>query len=103
MADFITAARISQVPLNGALEVQLAGRKIVICELEGKFFALDAVCPHKGGPLGACPPENGVLFCPLHGWGFDVRSGACLTRPDKWAESFPVRVVGDEIQIRLES
>lgn len=101
MQSFITVAKCSDVPTNGVLQLEVAGRKVVLCEMDGDYFALEAVCPHKGGPLGACPPEHGSLFCPLHGWEFDVRTGACKTRPDKFAKCYPVRVAGDEIQIAV--
>ena len=101
MQTFVTAASTTQVPANRALQVQVAGRKIVLCELGGEYFALDAECPHRGGPLGACPPENGSLFCPMHGWEFDTRTGTCPTRPDRPPTTYPVRVVGGEIQVAL--
>ena len=101
MERWITAAKVSEVPPAGVLLRHVAGEGIVLCEMDGQFFALNATCPHKGGPLGLCPPENGALFCPMHGWEFEVRTGECRTRPDKPAKCYPVRVVGDEIQVAL--
>ena len=101
MENFVKAARVADVPKGGARHLFIEGRGIVLCELEGEYFALDAMCPHKGGPLGACPPENGSLFCPMHGWEFDIRTGACKTRPDRPATCYPVRVVGEEIEVSI--
>jgi nitrite reductase/ring-hydroxylating ferredoxin subunit len=37
--------------------------------------------------LSELPPTKGVLvICPLHGWEFDMRTGACMTVP---GESVP--------------
>ena len=101
MDSFITAALTSQVPPGGSFQVTLAGDRIVICELNGEYFALNATCPHRGGPLGICPPENGALICPMHGWKFDIRTGICAERPDRPATTYAVRVVDGEIQLKL--
>ena len=101
MDDYVTVARVGDVPAGGATQVDVGGRKVVLCEMEGEFFAVDAECPHRGGPLGVCPPENGKLICPMHGWEFEIRSGVCPTRPDRPAKVYPVRVVEGEIQVRL--
>ncbi len=102
MDNYLTVAKTADLPASGALEVSVAGRKLVLCELEGEYFAIDAECPHRGGPLGACPPENGHLVCPMHGWQFDIRTGTCPTRPDRPARTYPTRVVHGQIQVLLE-
>jgi nitrite reductase/ring-hydroxylating ferredoxin subunit len=57
------------------------GLSLAIGRVAGELFCVDSACPHAGGPL--CDGElNGHrLECPLHGWGFDVRSGACDVQP----------------------
>lgn len=99
--EFVTAASTSQLPANGVLQVTVHGQPILLCESEGRYVALSAICPHRGGPLGACPPENGRLFCPMHGWEFEVQTGACVNRPDRPATRYAVRVVGEDIQIQV--
>jgi len=41
-------------------------------------LAVSTVCPHFGGPL-EISGEN-ELFCPWHGWKFDMSSGTCKNR-----------------------
>jgi nitrite reductase/ring-hydroxylating ferredoxin subunit len=41
------------------------------------------------------------VVCPLHGWQFDLKTGACLGKPDRPAKCFPVRVVDGQIQVQL--
>jgi len=45
---------------------------------EGEYRLLLAICPHAGGEIR---PMNDVLFCPLHFWTFDSRTGACMNVP----------------------
>jgi nitrite reductase (NADH) small subunit len=44
----------------------------------GRVFAVEGVCPHKGGPLadGMLVGDDTVV-CPLHTFRFDGTTGAC--------------------------
>ena len=48
--------------------------------------AIGNECPHQGGSLSDGFVEGDIVVCPLHGWEFDLRSGACMTVP---GESVP--------------
>ena len=82
--------------------VHAQGRTFALWNLDGNFYCVDDECPHRGGPLGAGTLEHGEVFCPLHAWGFDVRTGACSTRPDRPVRTYPVRVVDGQVLICLE-
>ncbi|XP_074491762.1 Rieske domain-containing protein [Sebastes fasciatus] len=57
------------------------GRDSDVClfYVKGEFFAMDARCAHKGGPLceGDIEEADGVLqvFCPWHDYDFNLRTG----------------------------
>ena len=55
-----------------------------------EIFAIGNECAHTGGNLCDGPVEGDIVTCPLHGWEFDLRSGACMTVP---GESVPRYVV----------
>ena len=57
------------------LEVRLGGRGFRIVELAGELVVHATQCPHRLGPLGDSPIEDGCLRCPWHGYRFDVRTG----------------------------
>ena len=38
--------------------------------------AIDAVCPHKGGPLGDGLADERVVVCPPNGYTFDMCIGS---------------------------
>jgi nitrite reductase (NADH) small subunit len=72
------ACRVDDVPLGEGRALTLDGRRIAIFRTAGGWYALDAVCPHRGGPL-----EDGIVcdravICPLHDRRFDLASGAPL-------------------------
>jgi len=99
--EYVTVARLADFENRYALRVTLAGRHIALFRDRENIYALDDSCPHKGGPLSAGWIEEGHVFCPLHGWKFDLKTGVCETSPERPARTFAVRISGDEVQVRL--
>src|SRR5437867_11504 len=99
MPDFISVADAASLPPGHGRTVRAKGCELALYNLGGQFYALDDQCPHRGGPLGAGCLEGGEVFCPLHGWGFDVKSGACSNRPDRPVKTYAVRVQDGQVQI----
>jgi phenylpropionate dioxygenase-like ring-hydroxylating dioxygenase large terminal subunit len=57
---------------------RLLGRDIVLFRDNGKLYALDDRCPHRGVKLslGQCQYKgSGTISCPYHGWTFDGATG----------------------------
>jgi len=49
--------------------------------IDGVLFATDNVCTHADALLSDGSIEGNTLLCPLHGGGFDVRTGAATMLP----------------------
>jgi nitrite reductase (NADH) small subunit len=45
---------------------------------QGRVFATQGECPHRGGPLADGLVGGTTLVCPLHEWSFDLLSGMAL-------------------------
>jgi nitrite reductase/ring-hydroxylating ferredoxin subunit len=99
MNDFVSVAEIASIPPGHGRTVQLNGHEFAVWNVDGEFFCIDDECPHRGGPLGAGLLQDVTVFCPLHGWGFDVRTGICDTRPDRPVRTYRTRVVDGWVQI----
>lgn len=54
---------------------QVAGRRLLLIEEDGKPLLLENRCPHAGSPLHQATFENGHLRCPQHGMCFSLRTG----------------------------
>ncbi len=93
---FPVAAAASIAPGQGRT-VYLRGREYAVFNLEGEFHAIDNECPHRGAPLGAGTLDHGKVHCPLHGWAFDPRTGACETRLGCDVRHYPTRVEAGEV------
>jgi len=78
----------------------VSGQKIAVFNVEGEYFALDNQCPHQGGPLGDGKVEDGCVYCPWHGWEFDIESGEHVQGTER-ATRYEVSVEGDDIYVAL--
>ena len=99
MSEFVAVAEASQVASDRGLRVSVGGREVALFNVDGQFYALDGSCPHRGGPLGEGITEDGRVYCPLHGWEFDVKTGACINNPEKPAACFPARLMDGKVEI----
>jgi nitrite reductase/ring-hydroxylating ferredoxin subunit len=62
------------------IRVELNGKPIVLSMVNGKVYAMDAVCSHEGGPLEEGTLEGYELKCPWHYAIFDVRNAKVQSR-----------------------
>lgn len=98
---FEKAAETTSVSSGEGIVVEVGGKIIAIFNCEGKFYATDNGCVHRGGPLGEGLLEGTSVVCPWHGWEFDVASGACITNPKAKISTYPVRVEGNDLLVDL--
>ena len=59
------------------------GDELAVYNVDGEFYATENFCPHRGARLTEGSMCGHIVECGLHGWQFDVRSGECLTVPDR--------------------
>jgi len=68
-------------PPGGMVTVTVDWSEVVIANVDGEYHAIQGVCEHAGGPLGAGYLVGCQLTCPLHGAEFCLRTGEVLTPP----------------------
>lgn len=79
MAHSVKVARLAHLPPGaGMMVVGPFDKPMALFNVGGEVFAINAVCPHRGGSLANGRLDGHVVACPRHGWTFDVRIG----RPD---------------------
>jgi nitrite reductase (NADH) small subunit len=66
---------VGDVPLLEGRTVTIAGRRVAVFRTDEGFHAIDAACPHLGGPLADGLVSDRCVTCPLHGRRFDLRTG----------------------------
>jgi nitrite reductase (NADH) small subunit len=86
--------------LEGAPTVrELAGGAVALVRIGGQVFAVDNACPHRGGELGHGDLQGHHLYCPLHAWCFDVRTGEAFFPAGAKVPRFEVREVGGRVLV----
>jgi nitrite reductase (NADH) small subunit len=99
-ATSLYACRVDDVPLGEGRAITLDGRRIAIFRAGGGWYAIDAVCPHRGGPLADGIVCDRAVICPLHDRRFDLATGAALTTGDGVA-AHTVEVRGGRVFVTL--
>ena len=99
--DFITVARVNEIPSKKGRQVTVDGRWVALFNVDGAYYAIDAICLHRGGPLADGTLSRCIVTCPWHGWQFDVATGALVQDPGVGVSRHETRIVGDEIQVKL--
>jgi nitrite reductase (NADH) small subunit len=96
----LEACGVDDIPLGEGRAITLDGRRIAIFRATGGWYALDAVCPHRGGPLADGIVCDRAVICPLHDRRFDLETGAALTTGDGVA-AHAVEVRGERVFVTL--
>ena len=100
--SWVRAAGRGDLAEGEVLGVELAGRSIALYAADTGIFATDNICTHAYACLSDGWLDGEVIECPLHAARFDIRTGKVLGPPaTEDLKTYPARVVGEEIQIRL--
>jgi nitrite reductase (NADH) small subunit/3-phenylpropionate/trans-cinnamate dioxygenase ferredoxin subunit len=94
---FLRTAKKDEVPPGMIREFSIDGKTFALANVEGKLYAINNLCLHRGGPLGQGELNGSVVTCPWHGWQYDVTTGKLVTNPAVACETYAVEVRGDDI------
>jgi len=86
---WVRVARVEDVPPGQVRSAQAEGRTLALVNLDGRFYALDAVCPHQGGPLDQGQIWRGALECPWHRFCFDPDTGRNVYPSNVYPQDLP--------------
>jgi len=63
------------VPFGEGRAAVVGSRRVAVFNTASGWYALDAVCPHRGGPLEDGIVADHSVICPLHERRFDLATG----------------------------
>ena len=87
----------------------VGGKNILVANYDGKYYAIEGKCTHRGGDLSKGQLEGKIVTCPNHGAQFEVTTGNCVAGPriglfrlrTRNETAYEVRVEDKTIQVGL--
>jgi nitrite reductase/ring-hydroxylating ferredoxin subunit len=64
-----------QIAEGGMGAFNVNGKKILLARYKGKYYAINAICPHQGGDLSEGMLDGKNVICPRHGHKIDITTG----------------------------
>ncbi len=101
MVESVKVGAAGSIAPGSGKAVQAGGKLIAVFNVEGKYYAIDHTCKHRGGPLGEGELEGNVVTCPWHGWQYDVTTGAACMNPAVKLACYPVQVQGSDLYVTV--
>jgi len=103
MAEWIDAINVNELPTGMYSVVDLEDVSLLLVNVDGEFYAIENLCSHDGGELSDGEVIGAEIICPRHGSRFCLKTGTALSAPAfEDIETYPVRVVGDTVQVFSE-
>ncbi len=96
--DYVVG-RIEDIPDKGSVAVR-AGRQTIAVFRDGEsFYAIHDNCPHKGGHMcqGEFEPQHALVRCPIHLWGWSLKTGELETDTRQMIRTYLVKVVDGQV------
>lgn len=97
--EWVKAASVEDFPQNGGAAVLIKGEQIAVFNFtnEGRWYATQNRCPHKGEMAiarGLTGDSEGhpKVACPFHKKTFSLEDGKCLTDEEYQLKTYPVKV-----------
>ncbi len=106
--DYIRVASAKDVAPGRIIPAEAAGRKLLVANVAGQYYAASRKCPHLGFNLCRGSLDGAAVVCPLHKAKFDLATGAIERDPkllflNMKAKGelavYPVRIEGEDILV----
>lgn len=102
--EFVKVANTNDIQPSRMRAIQINGLEVCIGNVDGKYYAINNICTHEGGPLADGRIVGYEVECPWHSSKFDVRTGQVIQPPASEPEPvYEVKVEGNSILVRKTS
>lgn len=100
--DWYEVCGTDDIPLRGARCVKTPLGPIGLFRTaDGRIFAIEDRCPHRGGPLTQGIVHGTAVTCPLHNWAISLETGTALGADSGATRTFAVRAEGGRVWLAL--
>jgi nitrite reductase/ring-hydroxylating ferredoxin subunit/Fe-S cluster biogenesis protein NfuA len=98
---WLPAGTLGEIPEDGIRATAIGREPVLLWRRGDQLSCLQNACAHQGFPLDGGIVADGTIVCPRHGFAYELASGECLTAPGVQLRVHGVRIVGDDVHVRL--
>lgn len=100
---YVAVKRYDEILEGEIVPFEVDDDERILVKLEGKIYALSGICTHEYAELAEGELEDHVIYCPLHGSGFDLETGKVTALPaTQPLPVYDVQVVDGVVYVSLE-
>jgi 3-phenylpropionate/trans-cinnamate dioxygenase ferredoxin subunit len=77
--EYVKVAETSALPAGKMMLVTAGGKKMLLANVEGAYYAIANECTHLRGSLVGGTLEGSIVTCPRHHAQFDVKTGRAVS------------------------
>jgi 3-phenylpropionate/trans-cinnamate dioxygenase ferredoxin subunit len=100
--SFVEIAKTDEIPAGQMKGIKKDDKNILVINVKGKYYAINARCTHAGGDLSKGKLDGSIVTCPRHGSKFDVTTGKAVGSPAKQDEpGYQVKIQGNSVLVDL--
>lgn len=98
----VRLASVEDVKPNQMKAVEADGKKILLVNLNGTYYAIGNKCTHHGCMLSSGALKGDTVQCGCHGAVFNVKTGNVIKGPAKEPEpKYEVKVENGQVMVNV--
>jgi nitrite reductase/ring-hydroxylating ferredoxin subunit len=80
--SYVEAAKVNDISSGKMKHVEVAGKEILIANIDGRYFAVNDRCGHSSALLSMGNLTGDIVTCPLHAAQFNITTGKKVREPN---------------------
>ncbi|AGT32189.1 nitrite reductase NAD(P)H small subunit [Geobacillus genomosp. 3] len=98
----VEIGRIDQLPKRLGKRVRVGNHELALFRTgDGRVYAVENRCPHKGGDLSQGIVSGEYVFCPLHDWKICLKDGRAQAPDEGCVKTYRVAVEDGSVYVEL--
>jgi nitrite reductase (NADH) small subunit len=102
LKNLIKVCRIDELEEGRGRKIKAGRYTIAVFRHNEKIYAFQNACPHQNADLADGYIRHEKLFCRLHHWAFDLKTGAYAFNSEMHLRTFPVVVEGGLVYLNIK-
>ena len=99
----IIVCKTTEIVSGQMKKVSFDGKEIVVCNIDGNYFAIDDTCTHSGASLSEGKLEDSTITCDWHGAQFECKTGKLVKFPAEIANLKSYNVIAESDDVIVET